>query len=76
MEGSSALRWGDANGVGPAGSDGAAVGGLESFVEADFDGGEEVVAAAENEAGARDGGVRFGEEADDFGRGHGDLLGE
>jgi hypothetical protein len=70
------LGWGDADGVGTAGADGAAVGGLELLGEADFDGGEEVVAAAEGERGARDGGVGFGEEVEDFVRGHGDLLRE
>ena len=44
-----ALRWRDADGVGAAGADGAAWGWLELFVEADFDGGEVVVAAAEGE---------------------------
>jgi len=41
-----ALRRRDADGVGAAGADGAAGGGLEVFVETDFDGGEIVVAAA------------------------------
>ncbi len=40
---------GDANGVGSAGADGAARGGVEGFVEADFYGGEVVVAAAQGE---------------------------
>ena len=44
-----ALRRRNANGVGAAGADGAAWGWLELFVEADFDGGEVVVAAAEGE---------------------------
>jgi hypothetical protein len=68
------LGWGDADGVGSAGADGAARGGLELFGEADFNGGEEVVAATEREAGTRDGGIGGGEEAEDFGRWHRDLL--
>jgi hypothetical protein len=70
------LGWGDADGVGSAGADGAAVGGLELLGEADFDGGEVVVAATEGERGAGDRGVGCGEEVEDFVRGHGDLLGE
>jgi hypothetical protein len=70
------LGWGYADGVGSAGADGAARGGLELLGETDFDSGEEVVAAAECEAGARDRRVGGGEEAEDFGGWHGDLLGE
>ena len=69
--------WGwDADGLGSAGFDGAAGDGLGGFVEADFDGGEVVVAAAEGEAGG--GEVRVGglEEADDLRGRHGDLLRE
>jgi len=40
------LRWRDANGVGAAGADGAARGGLAALVKAYLDGGEVVVAAA------------------------------
>ena len=53
------LGWGDADGVGSAGSDGSAGGGVELFVEADFYGGEVVVAAGEGEVVAREGGVRL-----------------
>ena len=70
------LGWGYADGVGSAGAYGAAGGGLELFGEADFDGGEVVVAAAEREAGAGDGGVGLGEEVEDLVGRHGDLLGE
>jgi hypothetical protein len=45
------LGWGYADGVGAAGADGAAWGGLGALVEADFDGGEVVVATADGEAG-------------------------
>ena len=65
-------RW-DADGVGSAGADGAAVGGVEGLVQTDFDGGEVVVAAAEGQRGVCDGGVGRGEEAEDLGRGHRDL---
>ena len=49
---------------------------MELLGEADFDGGEVVVAATEREAGTWDRGVGSGEEAEDFGGWHGDLLGE
>ena len=49
---------------------------MELLVEADFDGGEEVVATTEREAGTGDRGVGGGEETEDFGRWHGDLLGK
>src|SRR5271170_730483 len=58
------LGWRDADGVGSAGADGPAVGGLELLGEADFDGGEVIVAATEGEGGAGDGGVGFGEEVE------------
>ena len=70
------LRGWDADGLGSAGFDGAAGDGLGGFVQADFDGGEVVVAATEGEAGRREGGVGGLEEADDLGGGHGDLLRE
>ena len=68
------MRWDDADGVGPAGADGAAGDGLESFAHADFDRGEVVVAATEGEAVAGEGRVGPGEEADDLAGRHGDLV--
>lgn len=70
----SSLWWGDADGVGAAGADGAAGGGLGALVEADLDGGEVVVAAADGEAGGGDGGVRRLEEVDELAGGEGDLV--
>jgi len=64
----------DAHGVGAAGADGAAVDGLERFVEADFDGGEVVVAATDGKAGRGDRGVGLGEEAADVVGRQGELL--
>lgn len=59
--------WGwDADGVGSAGADGAAGGGLAGFVEADFDGGEVVVAATEGERGGWDFWVGLGDEVEDL----------
>ena len=67
--------WGwDADGVGAAGADGAAGDGVEGFVEADFDGGEVVVAAAEGEAVAGRLGL-VGEEVEDVRGWQGDLVG-
>ena len=43
------LWWRDADRVGFAGADGATGGGVEGFVEADFDCGEVVVAAGDGE---------------------------
>jgi hypothetical protein len=68
------LRGDDADGVGAAGTDGAAGDGLERFAHADFDRGEVVVAAAEGEAVAGEGRVGPGEEADDLAGRHGDLA--
>ena len=69
------VLWGwDADGLGSAGFDGAAGDGLGGFVQADFDGGEVVVAAAEGEAGGGVGGVGGLEEADDLVGWHGDLV--
>jgi len=68
------LWWGDADGVGPAGADGTAGGGLGALVEADLDGGEVVVAAADGEARGGDGGVRRLEEVDELVGGEGDLV--
>ena len=68
------LGWGDADGVGAAGADGAAGGGLGALVEADLDGGEVVVAAADGEARGGDGGVRCLEEVDELAGGEGDLV--
>jgi hypothetical protein len=68
------LRWGDADGVGAAGTEVGAAGGLQGFGHADFDGGEVVVAAAEGEAVGREGGVALCEEFEDVGGRHGDLV--
>ena len=70
----SALRWRDADGVGAAGTDGAAACRLKGLAEADFDRGEVVAAATEGEAGGGNGWVGFCEEAQDLCRGHGDLV--
>lgn len=64
----------DADGVGSAGADGAAWGGLGVLVEADLDGGKVVVAAADREAGGGDRGVRSLEEVDELVGGEGDLV--
>jgi len=45
--GAGSARRSDADDVGATGADGAAVDGVEGFVEADFDGGEVVVATTE-----------------------------
>ncbi len=68
------LRGWDADCIGSAGTYGAAGGGAEGFVEADFYGGEVVIAATQSHAGGRDGGVGGGEEVDDLGGWHGDLV--
>ena len=47
---------------------------MEGFVEADFDGGEVVVAATEGEAGAGDGGVGGGEAGEDVVWRHRSLM--
>ena len=71
------LAWrGNADGVGAAGADGAAGDGVEGLVEADFDGGEEVVAAADGDAFGGERWVGAGEERDDFVGRHGGLRGE
>ena len=62
--------------MGSTGFDGAAGDGLGGFVQADFDGGEVVVAATEGEAGGGVGGVGGLEEADDLRGWHGDLVRE
>lgn len=67
------LRGWDADGGGFAGAEGAAWGWMESFVEADFDGGEVVAAASQSEAGARQPGVCRGEESEDLVGGHRSL---
>jgi hypothetical protein len=65
------LAWGrDADGVGTAGADGTACDGVQGFVEADLDRGEEIMAAADGEAVARDCRIGARKERDDFGRGH------
>ena len=68
------MRWDDADGVSPAGTDGAAGDGLEGLAHADFDRSEVVVAAAEGEAVAGEGRVGPGEESDDLAGRHGDLV--
>jgi hypothetical protein len=70
------LRRGDADGVGAAGADGAARGRLAGFIQADFDGGEIVVAAAEGHRGGRDFGVGLGDEVEDLCGWKRDLAGE
>ena len=47
---------------------------MEGLVEADFDGGEVVVAATKGEACAGDGGVGDGEAGEDVVGGHGCLM--
>ena len=70
------MRGWDADSVGSAGADGATGGGVEGFVEADFDGGEVVVATTQGEVFAGEMRIGGGEEGEDlFGR-HGDLVGE
>ena len=64
----------DADGVGPAGTDGAAGDGLGLFVHADFDGGEVVVAAADEDAIGWKGWVCGLEEVDDLGGGQRNLV--
>src|SRR5438552_13749676 len=66
-------RW-DAYHVGAAGVDRAARCGLGALVEADFDGGEVVVAAGESEARSGDGGIGGGKEVNDLAGRHGDLM--
>ena len=66
--------WRDAYSVGAAGAELAAGDGVGLFVEADFDCGEVVAAAAQGEAGAGDGRVGFGEEAEDLRGRERDLL--
>ena len=68
------LSRGDADGVGAAGADGSAGGGLAAFVQADFDGGEIVVAATESKRSRRDFGVGLGDEVEDLGRRKRDLA--
>jgi|SRR5579871_4746874 len=71
------LLWGwDADGVGSAGADGAAGGGVEAFVEADFDGCEVVVATAQGEVFAGEIRIAGGEESENLFGWHGDLVGE
>jgi len=73
IAGSALWGW-DADGVGAAGTDGAAACRLKGLAEADFDRGEVVAAATEGEAGGGNGGIGFGKEAQDLCRGHGDLV--
>lgn len=56
---------GDADGVGAAGVDGGTGDGVKAPVQTDFDGGEKVVAATDDETLAGDGGIAGGEEVDD-----------
>ena len=60
------LRWGYTDGVGAAGADRAAGLRLQRFVHADFDCREIVVAAAQYQAGARDGRIGLGEEIENL----------
>ena len=69
-------RWRDADGVGAAGADGAAGDGVQSLIEADFDGGEVVVSATHGETLARNGWIGSVEERDDLRRRHGGLGGD
>ncbi|MCU1291516.1 MAG: hypothetical protein JWP08_366 [Bryobacterales bacterium] len=64
----------DADGVGAAGADGTAWGGLGALVEADFDRGEIVVAAGEGEARSGYGGIGGGEEIQNLAGRHGDWM--
>jgi len=66
-------RW-NADDNGAAGADWAALDGLQVLVEADFDGGEVVVAAADDEAFAGDTRVLNHEEIHDLVGRHGGLL--
>ena len=68
------MRWRDFDGVGSAGADGAAGSGAERFVEADFYGGEVVVAAGEGEVLLREVGVGLGDEGEDLRGWQGDLV--
>ena len=68
------LRWRNADGVGAAGANGAASLRLKGLVHADFDCGEIVVAAAQRQAGARNGGIGLGKEIEDPGRRHRGLA--
>ena len=60
----------NAHSVGAAGADRSAGDGVETFVEADFDGREEVVPAADGDAVARERRIGAGEKRDDFVRRH------
>jgi hypothetical protein len=68
-------RW-DADSVSAAGADWTAGDRVERFVEADFYGGEEVVAATDSDAVAGQLGVGTGEERDDFVGWHQGLRGK
>jgi hypothetical protein len=70
------LRRGNADGVGAAGPDGAAGGGLAGFVQADLDRGEVVVAAAEGQRGRWNFRVGLGDEVENLCGGKRDLAGE
>lgn len=64
---SASLAWRrDADNRGSAGADGAASDGMQGLVEADFDGGEEVVAATDGDAFRGERGIGAGEKRDDF----------
>jgi len=66
----------DADDHGAAGANGATLYGLECFVEADFDGGEVVIATADGKAFARNPGVFLHEEVHHLVGRHGGLAGE
>jgi hypothetical protein len=65
---------GNADGIGSAGADFSTGGWVEGFVEADFYGGEVVVATGEGEGGGGDVGVGGGEEGEDLVGWEGDLV--
>ncbi len=64
----------DANGVCAAGADLLTGYGTKIFAEAKLHSGQVVVAAADGEAVAGDGRIGFKEQAQDGGRGYGDLA--
>lgn len=70
------LGRGDADGVGSAGVDGGAGDGAKALVHADFDGGEEVVSATDDETFAWDMRIAGDEEVDDAIGWERDLFGE
>lgn len=69
-----AVGWRDADGIGAAGANLPAGDRAKVFAEADFNGSQIVIAAAEGETGALEGGISGGEEVKDRGGRHGDLV--